>query len=130
MAIDKQSNLPNELARARDRFQSWRNRRPVGSPIPESFWNLAVKVACRHGLSLTARVLRLDYYNLKKRVDGGNAQVPCPQTGFVQLPSPLPPCKQAVFYLEPGTGTRLRVQLLGYDTGDLETLLRHLGSKG
>lgn len=27
MANDEQSNLPNELAWARDRFQSWRNRR-------------------------------------------------------------------------------------------------------
>jgi len=130
MNADEPRNLSKDLLQARNRFQTWRSQRPIGRPIPESLWNLAVKLVRQHGLSLTARVLQLDYYGLKKRTQEGHSQVPSRQPGFIQLPSPLPTGKQAVFELEPGTGTKLRVQLLGYDTADLETLVRHFGNKG
>ncbi len=129
MKANEKGVFPGDLVQARARFQNGRSQRPVGSSIPESFWNLAVRVAHLPGLSLTARVLRPDYYGLKKRSEGGDSQFPSRQPAFVQLPSPPLAVKQAVFELEPGKGTRLRVQLLGYDTADLETLARHFGGK-
>ena len=129
MNADKPSKLPKDLLQARSRFQIWRSQRAIGSPIPDSLWNLAVKLVRQHGLNLTARVLQLDYYGLKKRAEEDRSQLPSQQSGFIQLPSPLATGKQAVFELEPGTGTKLRIQLLGYDTVDLETLVRHFGNK-
>lgn len=67
MNADEPRNLPKDLLQGRNRFQTWRSQRPIGSPIPESLWDLAVKLVGQHGLSLTARVLQLDYYGLKKR---------------------------------------------------------------
>ena len=130
MNADKPNKLPKDLLQARNRFQTWRIQRPIGSPIPDSLWNLAVKLVGQHGLSLTARVLQLDYYGLKKRTKEDPSQLPSRQPSFIQLPSTPFSTKQAVFELEPGTGTKLRVQLLGYDTADLETLVRHFGNKG
>lgn len=133
MKADEPNNLPKNLLQARNQFQTWRSQRPVGSPIPESYWNLAVRLARLQGLSLTARVLRLDYYGLKKRAGEGDAPPPSRESSrppsFVPLPTTPFASKQAVFELEPGKGTRLRVQLLGYDTADLETLVRHFGGR-
>ena len=130
MNPDEPRNLPKDLLQAGNQFQTWRSQRPIGCPIPESLWDLAVKLVGQHGLSLTARVLQLDYYGLKKRTQGDRSQLPSRESSFIQLPSNPFSSKQAVFELDPGTGTKLRVQLLGYDTADLETLVRHFGNQG
>jgi len=57
MNADKPSNLPKDLLHARNRFQTWRSQRAIGSLIPDSLWDLAIKLVRQHGLSLTARVL-------------------------------------------------------------------------
>jgi hypothetical protein len=56
MKADEPRTFSKDLLQARNPFQNWRSQRPVGSPIPESNWNLAVRLARLHGLSLTARV--------------------------------------------------------------------------
>jgi hypothetical protein len=116
------SPLPKELAQARSQFQAWRRRRKVGNRIPPSLWTLAVRLANTHGLSRTATTLGLDYYGLKKQVEAAAEQSRGP--AFVELPAPLPIGKQGRFELDNGSGATLRVQLVGYDTADLEALAR------
>lgn len=61
--------LPASLARARETFDAWRRTR-ARRTIPDPLWAKAVALANTHGLAATARALRLDYYSLKRRLDG------------------------------------------------------------
>ena len=88
MRTRKRSEVPASLSRLGQRFASWRKTRAAGQRIPDRLWKSAVKMAAEHGLNRTARTLNLDYYSLKKRVDGASSQA---KSTFVELPSsPLP----------------------------------------
>jgi hypothetical protein len=117
------NQLPKDLARARSRFQAWRQgRRKPGSRIPKPLWALAVRLANAHGVSRTAAVLGLDYYGLKKQVEVAAEQPQASNPAFVELPSPLGLGKQGQFELDNGAGATMRVQLVGYDPADIEAL--------
>lgn len=115
---------PGDLARARQQFQAWRSKHKPRSRISEALWKLAVRLANLHGINRTATALGLDYYRLKKQV--GTAAVP-PRRGdsaFVELPSPVVVGKQCLLELDSGSGATKRLQLLGYDATEIESLAR------
>jgi hypothetical protein len=116
--------LPKDLAQARSRFEAWRERRQGGRRIPQSLWDLAVRLASRHGVSRTATALGLDYYSLKKQAEAAAPQPPPCGPAFVELPPPVAVGKQALFELDNGAGGTMRVQLLGYEAADVEALAR------
>jgi hypothetical protein len=122
------AKLPRDLLQARGRFEAWRSRCQGRGRIPQELWKLAVQLAGRHGVSRTASVLRLDYDSLKKRAEAVGSEPRSGLPAFVELPSPVPAGKQCLFELDNRSGVTLRVQLLGYDTADLEVLARHLGT--
>jgi hypothetical protein len=124
MRTRQHSELPNDLAQGRYRFQAWRERRQ-GGRIPQPLWDLAVRLVRTHGLSRTATALGLDYYSLKKQVAAAAGQPQPSGPAFVQLPAPLPVGKQALLELDNGAGASLRVHLVGYDAADLEAFTRH-----
>src|SRR5947207_3208721 len=64
------------LERVRRRLDRWRRAREGRARIPESLWSAAVELARQCGVSKTARVLRLDYYLLKKRLEGARVNAP------------------------------------------------------
>jgi hypothetical protein len=125
MRASKRSDLPKDLLRGRSRFQAWRQRRKTRGRIPDVLWALAVRLANVHGVNRTALALGVDYYSLKKRAEATTACQP-PATGpaFVELPVPAVIAKQCLFELRNTAGATLRVQLLGYDTADVEALAR------
>jgi hypothetical protein len=95
----------------------------LGERIPETLWNSAAKMAAEHGLNRTARVLKLDYYSLKKRLDGASG--PVEASTFVELPSSsLAIASECVIELEDATGSRMRVHLKGQDLPDVLALTR------
>jgi hypothetical protein len=116
--------LPKDLAQARSRFEAWRERRPERRRIPQPLWDLAVRLASTHGVSRTATTLGLGYYSLKKLAEAAAQQPPPCGPAFVELPPPVVVGKQALFELDNGAGATMRVQLLGYDTADVEALAR------
>jgi hypothetical protein len=120
----QRGELPKDLAQARSRLEAWRERRPGGRRIPQPLWDLAVRLASQHGLSRTATALGLDYYSLKRRVEAAAQEPPSRCPAFVELPAPVVVGKQALFELDNGAGATMRVQLLGYDTADVEALAR------
>jgi hypothetical protein len=129
MRASKGGELPKDLLRGRSRFQAWRQRRRTRSRIPDTLWALAVRLVKRHGLNPTARALGVDYYSLKKRAEATTAsEPPAPGPTFVELPPPAVVGKQCLFELSNAAGATLRVQLLGYDTDDVETLARAVWS--
>jgi hypothetical protein len=126
MRASERGELPKDLLRGQSRFQAWRRSRQAGGRIPQPLWALAVRLVNRHGVSRTATALGLDYYHLKKRAQQADNQLQPSTPTFVELPSPVPLGKQCLVELNKGTGTTLRVQLLGYDTADVEALARSL----
>ena len=123
MGTGGRNELPQDLVRARSRFQAWRGRR-TGRRIPQHLWDLAVRLVCRHGVSRTAAALGLDYYSLKKRAESG-AKEPGPSTtAFVELPPPVVLTRQCQFELDNGVGATLRLHLVGYDAADVASLAR------
>jgi hypothetical protein len=121
------SLLPARLEGARRRFEAWRESCNGRARIPELLWTSAVKLAGAYGIHRTARTLRLDYLNLKKRVEVSAKQAPTEGStpSFVELISPgtasLPEC--TVEFEDP-RGRKLRIHLKGAGAPDLTALTR------
>jgi len=133
--------LPRHLETVRRRFELWRRTRRGHRRIPESLWTSAVALAGVYGLCRTARVLRLDYPTLKRRVQAaGRARVSRPEPGvaFVEM-APLAGAAEAVpprsggvpeclLEFERASGAKLRVHLKGVAVPDLAALSRSFWS--
>lgn len=124
MDSNERGQLPADLARGRSRLQVWRQRRELGSRIPQDLWDLAVGLARTHGISRTAIALGLDYYSLRKRVEVPLAGPQSTAPSFVELPSPIRVGKECRIELDNGAGATMRVHLVGYDAADVEALSR------
>lgn len=122
MRSGKHSEVPASLSRLAGRFVAWRRRRTRGERIPQSLWNSAVKMAGKYGLNLTARVLKLDYYSLKKRVEG--ARQATPSSPFVELPSAPLVSSECVIEWEDAAGARMRVHVKAQNLPDVLALSR------
>ena len=124
MGAIERGALPADLERARSRFQAWRTRRKAGQRIPQSLWAVAVRLAKTHGVSRAAAALGLDYYSLKKRTESPATPRQSDGPAFVEFTAPPMVAKQCQVELDNGSGTTLRVQLVGYDAADIEALAR------
>jgi hypothetical protein len=114
----------------RRRFEQWRQVRKVHTPIPESLWAAAVKLAGRYGISRTARALRVGYYALQERVERETAcsAAASPTLGepaFLELAVPTRPgTSECLLEWEDGDGAKMRVHLQGVAAPDLVALSR------
>ena len=131
MGTSRTRDLPVRLESLRQRFERWRRGRKVRSRIPEPLWASAVKVAGTYGIHRTARALRVDYYALKKRVEGRHAvsasKAPEEVAGatFLEVPPPVwAGSGQCTLEVEDAGGARLRVHLKGFGPPDLAALSR------
>lgn len=131
MTTQRTRDLPVRLQGLRRRFERWRRTRKVRGRIPEPLWAAAVKLAGAYGIHRTAKALRVDYYSLKKRVEGGPAAtastVPAGAAGatFLEVPPPAwPGCGECTLELEDAGGAKLRVHLKGFEASDLAALSR------
>lgn len=122
MGSRQRAEVPASLFRLEQRFAAWRKTRATGERIPEPLWRAAVQNAAKHGLNRVARVLKLDYYSLKKRVDRGSNVAP-PST-FVELPSPPLVASECVIEWEDAAGARMRVHVKGQNLPDVLALSR------
>jgi hypothetical protein len=103
------------------RFEIWRSRKKAGSPIPQSLWGAAVSQCHDHTILKVSRALRLNYNDLKSRVQASEKEA-LPSTGdsmkFVELDleglSKPPEC---IVEIEAANGTKLRLHYLGHQKG-------------
>jgi hypothetical protein len=85
---------------------------------------MAVGLARKHGVNRTAQALRLDYYTLKRRLDGA----PVPEKtapDFIEL-CPVEMVSrgsQWTVELESGIGARMRIDVRGAELPDLTALV-------
>ncbi len=121
-----------DLARGAARLADWRRGRELGARIPTALWNLAVRLAERHGVSRTSQALRVGYYSLQERVEARGRESATSATvekamspTFVELPAAScgAACECSIEFEKP-CGTKLRVQLRGPQLPDLVALGR------
>jgi hypothetical protein len=77
------------LAAVAKRLEIWRASRGPNECIPAELWQAAGELARLHGLNPTAAALRLNYYDLKRRMLGKPAarRGRRPAAAFVEVPS-------------------------------------------
>ena len=131
MSTKRRHDLPARLEGLRRRFEVWRRTRKVRSRIPESLWAAAVKLAGRYGIHRTAKALRVDYYALKKRVEGEGASAASDVTeggagaAFLELaPGVRVGSCECTLEFEDGGGAKMRVHLKGVEAPDVTALSR------
>jgi hypothetical protein len=120
------SRVPAEVRDVLRRLEGWRKGRKHRRPIPEVLWRSATTLARQHGVSRIARLLRLDYYVLKERLDTldrdkkGRAET---KASFVEVPSFTPAAdSECVVELEHPSGRRIRIQVKGGSMPDVGVL--------
>ncbi len=131
MGTKRTRDVPARLEGLRERFERWRRTRKVRARIPEPLWASAVKLATRYGVHRTAKVLRVDYYALKQRVEEGaaatasKARAGTAGATFLEVPAAAwVGSEECTLELEDPGGAKLRVHLKGSQTPDLAALSR------
>jgi len=128
-----QLDLPAKLARGRKRFEQWRSTHPPRSHLPKPLWSLAAELAREYGLSKTARILRLDYYGLKKRVASlvsDNGPPPAVRPAFLELlPGGAQVAVECSIECEDAQGAKIRIHLKGRELPDLAAITSNFWSR-
>lgn len=126
-------SLPAKLAQGRQRLECWRREHKRYSRLPQSLWSMAAELAAEFGVNRVASLLRLNYYDLKKRVspsDLADSPATAQKSLFLQLPpteaSALTEC---TIECRDDVGTQLRIQIKGCTPPDLTELCAELWSK-
>ena len=130
MNARKTGDLPADLEDTRRRLERWRQRHQAPTPLPESLWAEAVKLAGRYGVSRTARALGVGYYSLKDRVEretlaSAAGSSPRSAATFLELAvSPPSGAGECMVEWEDAGGGKMRVHLKGVEVPDLVALSR------
>jgi len=136
MNTRKTGDLPARLEGVRRRFERWRRIRKGHARIPDALWAAAVKMAATHGISRTAKTLRVACYALKKQVGRAAVTVPdVPEGGavatFLELAPPASVGSgECTVEWEDTAGAKMRVHLKGVQTPDLAALSRSFWNPG
>jgi hypothetical protein len=101
----------SRLAETAAALTQWRSTKPLGARIPEALWSRAVALASTHGVAKVARVLRLDYVRLKRRLLAQTQTAAAPPPGFIELTLDLPPAGSGcTLALSDTRGRALRIE--------------------
>ncbi|MBI3869487.1 MAG: hypothetical protein HY299_13270 [Verrucomicrobia bacterium] len=88
-----------------EQLNSWRSTRRPGDRIPELIWKAAASLARLQGLSSTATALKLNYYDLQRRLGLRRKSKPTPSLPtFVEMPGPPPTDPRTVELIGPNGG--------------------------
>jgi hypothetical protein len=118
-----------ELRTLIQKLALWRRTRRRGQRIPEPLWNEATILARRSGVSSISAALKVNYYDLQRRVRGERIvqRQPCTEPTFVQLPpAVLPPTmgEHGVLEFVHSSGSRLIMRLPDAEPSQLLALVR------
>jgi hypothetical protein len=136
------------------RFEEFRSSHRSRERLPEELWAAAAEIAMRRGLNITARALRLDSNNLKKRMVSGlpvgaccasmgqqaglpkvkrgrrKKTMPVASAAFLELLAPVAgAATSCMVEVDSVHGGKLRMELKGLGTGDIAQLLHAFASR-
>src|ERR1039457_3494450 len=107
-------------------LDEFRSTRPRRTKLPEAVWQAAVELAREHGLYSVAHPLRLDYTQLKKRLEGAvDSPRQAAAPAFVELIASHPAAmSECLIEFESSVGGKMRIQWKGSAAPDWISLLR------
>ncbi len=128
------TELPHEVQTLAKRLEFYRNSPHRPRRLPESFWTQAAGLARQHGAGLVQQALRLNYGDLKRRMEVS----PSPKSAPVHPSAPHSPAfvelglsalsTQAgagtTLELQDQSGRKLTIRLCGGSSGDLAAVAR------
>jgi hypothetical protein len=123
-----------ELRTLIQKLALWRRTRRRGQRIPELLWHEASILARRNGVSSISAALKINYYDLQRRVRGERVvqKQPEAEPTFVQLPpAVLPPSvgEHGILEFVHTSGSRLILRLPAAEPSQLlalvQAFLRH-----
>ena len=85
MRRKRRTVLPKKVKELRTRIERWRRTRRKRSAMPGKLWDEATLLARAQGIYRISSALRLNYENLKKRVDGAPGGGRDGSAGFVEV---------------------------------------------
>jgi len=115
------TDLATTVDPLRARIARWRETRSSrGGAMPAGLWAEAIVMARRHGVAPTARVLRIDYASLKRRLSADGASATDARPTFIDLGAAaglgLGTC---VLSIDGRRGRRLRLAISGLRVPDV-----------
>ena len=120
--------VPEELEQLRQRLEEFRSTHALRSRLPESLWVAAAELAKRRGMYQTARALRLDYAELKKRIENHGQTKRKRTTAPASFMEFIAPAARAItdctVEVESAQGSKLRLDLKAVPTSGLVSLIR------
>ena len=116
--------FPAEIQKLQSQFTHWRSAQTTRCRLPESLWRSAVALAEQHGLNRTASALRLNYYDLKRRM-APPSKTSTTSAAFMEWIAPAHRSECTV-ELESALGEKMRIDWKGSAPPDLIALSRLL----
>ena len=119
-------SLKEKIEELRCQLDAWRKTRISRQNVPEHFWKAAVEMARIEGINPVAAVLGLNYYRLKRRVEGGtNAITETKAVSFVELQvNPVAHSLECTAELTNRRGATMRLRLVGAGAAELVALVQ------
>jgi hypothetical protein len=88
MDLAASTNTELTLEQIREQFEHWRRTRGKRRSIPDALWEAAVSLFREHSLCQVSKALRLNYTDLKRRVQAQQTTVASPTVNspaFIEL---------------------------------------------
>lgn len=121
-----------DLEQLRQRLEEFRRVRTKRGALPEQLWLEAAQAARRHGVNLTAKVLRLAYAGLTLRMNGNDR--PNRKTRAAPLPAIRGAChgclgvaSSCTLEVEAAQGGKLRLDLKAVTTTEASLIRAFIG---
>jgi hypothetical protein len=122
----KQEILPaptinSAIEEVRSRFEAWRSQRKARSKIPEALWQAAIELCETHSAYEVSRALRLNYNDLRSRIETEKAKAPAAgySTEFVELDlRQSVSCSECTLEMEAANGAKMKMHFRGQSPCD------------
>ena len=134
MKFTEFSSKNSTLEEIRDQFETWRKTREKRTTIPDVLWEAAVSLCPRYSLCQVSKALRLNYSDLKLRVQASQSFLqssPVIDPAFIDLglKNPIFPA-ECTIEMEDQNGTKMSMYFKGEAGLDLLELGKVFWSKG
>ena len=117
MELTVRSGKKPTVEEIRDQFETWRKTREKRTPIPDALWEAAVSLSPRYSLYQISKALRLNYNDLKCRIQTSPSSLQSPPAidpSFIELglKDPLLPA-ECIVEMEDQNGAKMRMCFKG-----------------